>query len=111
MTNNRTKQECYECAITTPDQNESNVFILSVAPSPPRSVRARLVSAQQSLVEVSWREPVASNGIITQYTLSVTSSVSTSNGNGGITVTQVEVFNKASAKTCASRNTNFANTI
>ena len=72
---------------------------MSVAPSPPRSVRARLVSAQQSLIEVSWREPAATNGIISQYTLFITSSgMSTSDGDGGITINEVETFNKACGK-------------
>ena len=61
------------------------------------------MSAQESLVEVSWREPSATNGIITQYTLSVTSSVGTNNGDDGITVNQVETFNKACARFCAVR--------
>ena len=79
-----------------------SLYLFSVAPSPPRSVRARLVSAQQSLIEVSWREPAATNGIITQYMLSVTSSGrgSTNDGND---VNQGEAFNRASAKFCAIR--------
>ena len=68
--------------------------VLLVAPSRPRSVRARLVSAQQSLVEVSWREPAATNGIISQYTVSVRGSTSPNIGNDGIAINRVEEFNK-----------------
>ena len=93
-------------ALQNQHSNSEPVFhFLYIAPSPPRSVRGRLVSAQQSLIEVSWREPAATNGIITQYTLSVTSSGrgSTNDGNDGIAVNQVEAFNRASAKFCAIR--------
>ena len=67
----------------------------SIAPSPPRSVRARLVSAQQLLIEVSWREPAATNGIISQYTVSVRGGAGTSGGGGGGTVVNpMEAFNR-----------------
>ena len=73
-------------------------FYASIAPSPPRSVSARLVSALQSMVEVSWREPAATNGIISQYTVSVTGGASTVNNNGGIAINRVETFNKVYMK-------------
>lgn len=41
-----------------------------VGPSPPRSVEVR-VSAPY-VVEIKWREPAESNGIITAYTVYVT---------------------------------------
>ena len=66
----------------------------SVAPSPPRSVRARLVSARQSLVEVSWREPAATNGIISQYTVIVRGGASASSSSGSTVANPIETFNR-----------------
>ena len=52
------------------------------------------MSAQQSLVEVSWREPAATNGIISQYTVFISSGASTSSSGGGTIVNPMETFNR-----------------
>ena len=72
----------------------SILYYASIAPSPPRSVRARLVSVRQSLVEVSWREPAATNGIISQYTVSITGGAGTSSSGGSVVISQMEAFNR-----------------
>ena len=47
--------------------SEVTSFFSNVAPSSPRDVRVRQI--RPLLVEVSWRAPAISNGVITHYTV------------------------------------------
>ena len=63
------------------------------APSAPRSVRARLVSPRQSVVEVRWREPAVTNGIISQYTVLVNGIAGTGGDGGALSINRPTTFN------------------
>lgn len=69
---------------------------LFTAPSAPRSVRARLVFPSHPMVEVSWREPVETNGIISQYTVVVRGIIFLTGISGSFLLHQL-TFNKVHA--------------
>ena len=68
-------------------------IVWSAAPSAPRSVRARLVSPRQSVVEVRWRQPAVTNGIISQYTVLVSERAGTVGDGGALSINRANTFN------------------